>query len=97
MQQLPYASSFRATPTPPGLKRSSWQVIRPEEAGSGFSEVGALSDAKDALREVVQLPLQYPELFASASLARHSKGVLLFGPPGEALLRFARYGCSHHV
>ena len=58
------------------------QVIRPEDSGTGFSEVGALSDAKEALREVVQLPLQYPELFASASLARLSKGVLLFGPPG---------------
>ena len=57
--------------------------MRPEESGTGFAEVGALTEAKDALREVVQLPLQHPQLFASASLARLSKGVLLFGPPGK--------------
>ena len=60
------------------------QVIRAEDAGGGFADVGALSDAKEALREVVQLPLQHPELFAQGSLAKHScKGVLLFGPPGH--------------
>ena len=59
------------------------QVVRPEDSGAGFADVGALNDVKDALREVVQLPLQHPELFASGSLARLTKGVLLFGPPGE--------------
>lgn len=67
------------------------QVLRPEEAGTGFSEVGALSEAKDALREVVQLPLQYPELFATASLAKLSKGVLLFGPPGRLNFQLQRF------
>ena len=51
-----------------------------------FAQVGALGAAKDALREVVQLPLQHPGLFAHGSLARPTKGVLLFGPPGERLL-----------
>lgn len=72
----------------------SLQVVRPEDSGTGFGEIGALSEAKDALREVVQLPLQHPELFASASLARLSKGVLLFGPPGIYLpepFRTTRY------
>ena len=49
----------------------------------GFAEVGALGPVKDVLREVVQFPLQYPELFASGSLATLSRGVLLFGPPGK--------------
>jgi ATP-dependent 26S proteasome regulatory subunit len=47
-------------------------------------QVGALAEAKDALREVVQLPLQHPALFAAGSLARPTRGVLLFGPPGAA-------------
>lgn len=40
------------------------QVLAPEDCGRGFSEVGALDEAKQALREAVQLPLQHPELFA---------------------------------
>ncbi len=44
--------------------------------------MGALGKAKDVLREVVQLPLQQPALFAKGSLARPTKGILLFGPPG---------------
>lgn len=57
--------------------------MRPEDSGAGFSDVGALGKAKEALREVVQLPLQHPSLFAAGSLAKHCKGVLLFGPPGN--------------
>lgn len=44
--------------------------VKSDEAGAGFAEVGALSDAKDALREAVQLPLQHPRLFQKGSLAR---------------------------
>lgn len=46
------------------------EVVNSDEAGGGFAEVGALSDAKDALREAVQLPLQHPRLFQKGSLAR---------------------------
>lgn len=35
--------------------------------------MGALSDAKDALREAVQLPLQHPRLFQKGSLARYTR------------------------
>ena len=44
--------------------------VNSDEAGAGFAEVGALSEAKDALREAVQLPLQHPRLFQKGSLAR---------------------------
>ena len=50
-------------------------------------QVGALRKAKEVLREVVQLPLQQPALFAKGSLARPTKGILLFGPPGMAPFR----------
>ncbi|KAL4437954.1 hypothetical protein ABPG77_004175 [Micractinium sp. CCAP 211/92] len=71
-------------------KRLLEEVVSPEECGRGFSEVGALEDAKAALREAVQLPLKHPELFAGGMLARPSKGVLLFGPPGTGKTLVAR-------
>ena len=45
-------------------------MLAPEDCGRGFSEVGALSEAKDTLREAVQLPLKHPELFTGGALAR---------------------------
>ncbi|PSC75359.1 ATPase family AAA domain-containing 1 [Micractinium conductrix] len=66
------------------------EVLAPEDCGRGFSEVGALDEAKQALREAVQLPLQHPELFAGGTLARPSRGVLLFGPPGTGKTLVAR-------
>eukprot|EP00887_Chlorella_sp_A99_P000837 scaffold5.g837.t1 len=74
------------------------EVLVPEDCGAGFSEarrggkggVGALAEAKRALREAVQLPLQHPELFAGGALAHPSKGVLLFGPPGTGKTLLAR-------
>ena len=54
--------------------------VNSDEAGAGFAEVGALSDAKDALREAVQLPLQHPRLFQRGSLARYPTTLLLLCP-----------------
>ncbi|GAB4821855.1 hypothetical protein N2152v2_008901 [Parachlorella kessleri] len=65
------------------------EVLSPEDCGAGFSEVGALAEAKRALREAVQLPLKHPHLFGGA-LARPSKGVLMFGPPGTGKTLLAR-------
>jgi ATP-dependent 26S proteasome regulatory subunit len=41
----------------------------------------ALPDVQ-TLHEVVMLPLQRPELFLRGALAKPTKGILLFGPPG---------------
>ena len=51
------------------------QVLAPEDCGRGFSEVGALSEAKNTLREAVQLPLKHPELFTGGALARSVEGM----------------------
>ena len=66
------------------------EVIPPEEASLSFSDIGALDDVKDKLREIVMLPLQRPELFRKGNLARPTKGVLLFGPPGTGKTMLAR-------
>ena len=56
------------------LKTPCLQVLAPEDCGRGFCEVGALNEAKDTLREAVQLPLKHPELFTGGALARYVAG-----------------------
>ncbi|CAB4011687.1 peroxisome assembly factor 2-like, partial [Paramuricea clavata] len=44
-----------------------------------WKDIGGLSDVKQEIMDTIQLPFQYPELFA-AGLQR--SGILLYGPPG---------------
>ena len=46
-----------------------------------YEEVGGLRDEVKAMREIVELPLKHPELFARLGIEPHS-GILLYGPPG---------------
>ncbi|KAL3690651.1 hypothetical protein R1sor_004302 [Riccia sorocarpa] len=65
-------------------------VIPPNEVGVKFDHIGSLENVKQALRELVMLPLQRPELFAKGNLTRPCKGVLLFGPPGTGKTLLAK-------
>ena len=46
-----------------------------------YEEIGGLGVEISAMREIVELPLRHPELFARLGVEPHS-GVLLYGPPG---------------
>lgn len=46
-----------------------------------YEEVGGLQAEVKAMREIVELPLRHPELFARLGVEPHS-GILLYGPPG---------------
>jgi transitional endoplasmic reticulum ATPase len=46
-----------------------------------YEEIGGLDDEIRRIREMVELPLKHPELFAQLGITP-PKGVLLFGPPG---------------
>ena len=46
-----------------------------------YEEVGGLKEKTKAMREIVELPLRHPELFARLGVEPHS-GILLYGPPG---------------
>ncbi len=46
-----------------------------------YEEVGGLRREIKAMREIVELPLKHPELFARLGVEPHS-GILLYGPPG---------------
>ncbi len=55
----------------------------------GFDQVGGLDTYIDALKEMVFLPLVYPELFTRFSVTP-PRGVLFYGPPGTGGSRGAQ-------
>ena len=46
-----------------------------------WEDIGDLEEAKQRIREMVELPLKHPELFRRLGI-EPPKGVLLYGPPG---------------
>jgi transitional endoplasmic reticulum ATPase len=54
-----------------------------------WEDIGGLEDVKRALREAVELPFKYPELFEQVGI-RPTKGILLFGPPGTGKTLLAK-------
>lgn len=54
-----------------------------------WDDVGGLKDAKEKLRELVELPLLRPELYQAAGI-KPSKGILLYGPPGTGKTLLAK-------
>jgi transitional endoplasmic reticulum ATPase len=51
------------------------------EVGLGYDSVGGLEKVIQLMRELVELPLRFPELWTTAGVPT-PKGVLLHGPPG---------------
>jgi len=61
-----------------------------EDPGNiSYSEIGGLSDQVRELREVIELPLNNPELFQRVGISP-PKGCLLYGPPGTGKTLLAR-------
>lgn len=66
-------------------------LLQPEAPGQiSYSEVGGLREQIREMREVVELPLTNPELFARVGI-KTPKGVLLFGPPGTGKTLLAKW------
>ena len=54
-----------------------------------YDDLGGMAGTIDQLREMVELPLRYPELFERLGV-EPPKGLLLYGPPGTGKTRLAR-------
>ncbi|XP_030549242.1 peroxisome biogenesis protein 1 [Rhodamnia argentea] len=53
----------------------------PEGGRSGWDDVGGLSDIRNAIKEMIELPSKFPNVFSQAPLRLRSN-ILLYGPPG---------------
>ncbi|VFQ73984.1 unnamed protein product [Cuscuta campestris] len=58
-------------------------ITKPATEGgrSGWEDVGGLNDIQNAIKEMIELPSKFPNLFAHAPLRMRSN-ILLYGPPG---------------
>ncbi|MFM2301648.1 MAG: hypothetical protein RLZZ84_1384 [Pseudomonadota bacterium] len=69
--------------------REEFEEARTGRGDVNYDDVGGMGDTIRQLREMVELPLRYPELFTRLGVDP-PKGVLLHGPPGTGKTRLAR-------
>ncbi len=69
--------------------RAEFEEPRDGRGMVNYDDVGGMDETIKALREMVELPLRYPELFTRLGIDP-PKGVLLHGPPGTGKTRLAQ-------
>ncbi len=68
---------------------SAMREVLVEIPDVSWDQIGGLEDVKEELREAVEWPLKYPDLFAQLN-ATPPKGLLLYGPPGTGKTLLAK-------
>ncbi len=71
------------------IEPSAMREVLVEVPRVRWDDVGGLEHAKQELREAVEWPLKYPEVFAAANI-KPPKGILLYGPPGTGKTLLAK-------
>jgi transitional endoplasmic reticulum ATPase len=72
-----------------GIQPSAMREVFVEVPDVTWDQVGGLDDTKERLRETIQWPLDYPDVFEQMDL-NAPKGVLLYGPPGTGKTLMAK-------
>ena len=68
---------------------STLREVLVESPNVHWDDVGGLQEAKQELKEAIEWPLRFRELFEYAA-ARPPKGILLYGPPGTGKTLIAK-------
>lgn len=72
-----------------GIEPSALREVFVEVPDVTWNSVGGLEETKERLRETIQWPIDYPEVFQTMDMAS-AKGVLLYGPPGTGKTLLAK-------
>jgi transitional endoplasmic reticulum ATPase len=72
-----------------GIEPSALREVFVEVPDVTWEQVGGLEGTKERLRETIQWPLEYPEVFDELDM-QAAKGVLLYGPPGTGKTLLAK-------
>jgi transitional endoplasmic reticulum ATPase len=74
------------------LKRvqpSAMREVMVQTPNIGWADIGGVDEARERLREGVELPLKHPDAFRRIGI-RPAKGFLLYGPPGTGKTLLAK-------
>jgi len=71
------------------VEPSAMREVLIEVPDVSWSQVGGLEEVKKDLREAVEWPLRYPQIFSHLQ-TKTPKGILLFGPPGTGKTLMAK-------
>jgi len=71
------------------VQPSAMREVMVQAPDVGWDDVGGLDDARERLREGVELPLKQPDAFRRMGI-RPAKGFLLYGPPGTGKTLLAK-------
>src|SRR6056297_3003403 len=72
-----------------GVTPSAMREVFVEVPDVTWEDVGGLEGTKERLRETIQWPLEYPEVFEELDM-QSAKGVLMYGPPGTGKTLLAK-------
>jgi len=72
-----------------GIEPSALREVFVEVPDVTWDDVGGLEDTKERLRETIQWPLDYPDVFETLDM-QAAKGVLMYGPPGTGKTLLAK-------
>jgi transitional endoplasmic reticulum ATPase len=71
------------------VEPSAMREVLVEVPDITWKQVGGLEDVKQELKEAVEWPIKYPDVFERLQ-AKAPKGILLFGPPGTGKTLLAK-------